>query len=376
MVFDLKKIHGLMQEKGIDCVIATSRENVFYSAGVWAGISLRPAPVILPLDADPVILVHPSGSGAGEDITVRKTSWIEDVRTYQGGEWAPLRVWDAVAEVMREKGLQESVLGLEVFEVAGKCYDHIREQLPSAKFTGCESVFDELRSVKSDEELKILTDGNVSTAKAVSQAFEVARPGVTEASIARDIMEHIMDSGASRIAFLSLAAGSNVLEPHHAPSDYEIKSGDLVHVDVGGVWRGYLSDISRMAVVGKPSDRQRRAYEVIIRQMWDTAEAMERGATVNEVNDAAKRSYESNGFKYPRFFIGHSIGLKGHEHPFLAPFHGDWILEPSMVFQLEPSHVDSNDIRVHYEDSFVIQEDGPAKNVSEYENSWELPRIK
>ena len=90
MVLNLKEIRRRMQEKGIDCMIATSRENVFYSSGVWAGIPLRLVPVIIPLDKDPVILVHPSGSGAGEDITVRKTTWIKDVRTYQGGEWAPL----------------------------------------------------------------------------------------------------------------------------------------------------------------------------------------------------------------------------------------------------------------------------------------------
>ena len=88
-------------------MIATSRENVFYCSGVWAGIPLRLAPVIIPLDKDPVILVHPSGSGAGEDITVRKTTWIKDVRTYQGGEWAPLFVWDAIKNVLIEKTCEQ-----------------------------------------------------------------------------------------------------------------------------------------------------------------------------------------------------------------------------------------------------------------------------
>jgi Xaa-Pro aminopeptidase len=376
MVLDLKKVRRRMQEKGIDCMIATSRENVFYSSGVWAGIPLRLVPVIIPLDKDPVILVHPSGSGAGEDITVRKTTWIKDVRTYQGGEWAPLLVWDAIKNVLIEKDLKKSTIGLEIFDIAGASYEYIQKQLPSAKFIGCELIFDELRSIKSEEELRLLTNANMSTAKALSHAFEMTSSGSTEIQMARNIMELILNYGANRINFLTLAAGSNIMEPHHTPSDYKIKEGDMVHVDVGGIWNGYGSDISRMAVVGKPTVEQNKAYEVIIKQMWDTAEAMQNGVTVLDVHKVAKRSYESQGFEYPRFFIGHSTGLRGHEHPFIGSFHGQWILKPNMFFQLEPSHVASEKIRVHYEDSFVIQEKGLAKNVSEYRNSWDLPIIK
>ena len=365
-----------MQDTGLDCIIATSRENVFYSSGVWAGIPLRLAPVILPLDGEPVILIHPSGSGAGEEITAQKTTWIKDVRLYEGGEWAPNKVWEAIAKVIQEKELQDSTIGLEVLDVAGLSYDYVREILPAVKFEECENIFDKMRSVKSEEELGILSEANMATAKAVSNAFETASPGDTEIQIARHIMELVQDYGASRIAFINFSAGQNIMEPHHLPGDYKLKDGDMVHVDVGGIWKGYVSDISRMAVVGEPSGEQRKAYEVIIRQMWDTAEVMENRATVHAVHDAAKRSYESHGFKYPRFFIGHSIGLNGHEVPFLAPFHGDWILEPDMVFQLEPSHVASDKIRVHYEDSFVIQEKGSAVNVSEYVDSWELLTIK
>ena len=79
-----------MEEKGIDCIIATSHENVLYLSGSGVGKPLRLAPVFLPLNGDPVFLVHPSGSGAGEDLMVRQQTWIKDVRAYKGGEWAPL----------------------------------------------------------------------------------------------------------------------------------------------------------------------------------------------------------------------------------------------------------------------------------------------
>ena len=376
MTFNVKKARRMMKEKGIDCIIATSHENVLYISGSGVGKPLRLAPVFLPLNGDPVFLVHPSGSGAGEDLMVRQQTWIKDVRAYKGGEWAPLEIWKIISKVLKEKKLQKSTIGLELFDVPSLSYDYVKELLPSANFVDCEQIFHKMRSVKSREELKILSDANMNTAKAVKIAFETARPGDTEKKIAQNMVGLLMEFGAGKIRFLSLAAGPNVFKPHNSPGDYKIKKGDMLHVDIGGTWKGYGSDISRMAVVGKPSKKQIEAYNVIIKQMWDTAEAMRNGATIKEVNKVAKDSYESHGFKYPRFFIGHSSGVGGHEHPFIAPFHGEWILEPNMFFLLEPSHVASNKIRVHYEDAFIIQKSGAAKNVSEYSSSRELQIIK
>ena len=377
MTFDINKGRKLMEEKGVDCIIATSPENVFYLSGSDVGKPLRLAPVFLPLDGDPVILVHPSGSGADVDTIVRQQTWIEDVRTYQGGEWAPLEIWRIISEVLKEKNLQNSTIGMELLDVPGLSFDYIKNLLPSANFVDCGEIFHKMRAVKSPEELQILSEANMLTAKSVTIAFEMAKEGDTEKKIAQNIINLMMEFGAtSKIRFLSLGAGPNVIKPHYSPGDYKIKKGDMLHVDIGGTWKGYGSDISRMAVVGEPSKEQIEAYNIIIKQMWDTAEAMKSGATIMEVHKAAKQSYESHGLKYPRFYIGHSSGIGGHEHPFLAPFHGEWVLEPNMFFQLEPTRVASNKIRVHYEDAFIVQKSGSAKNVSEYNSSRELQIIR
>jgi Xaa-Pro dipeptidase len=365
-----------MKENGLDGLIVTSHENIFYVSGSGVGKQMRVAPIIFPIDGNPVFLVHPSGSGAGEDIMVRQQTWIKDVRAYQGGEWAPLEIWSHISDVLTEKKLKKAKIGLELFDVPASSFEHLKKLQPKATFVDCGPMFQKMRSVKSPEELKILSEANMLTAKAVTIAFEMARPGDTEKKIAQNMIRLMMDYGTSKIRFLSLAAGTNVVKPHNPPGDYKIKKGDMVHVDIGGTWKGYGSDISRMAVVGNPTKKQIEAFNVIIKQMWDTVEAMQNGAPIKEVNQAAKESYESHGGKYPRYFIGHSSGLGVHEHPYIAPFDGEWILEPNMFFQLEPSHVVSDKIRVHYEDGFIIQQSGPAKNISEYRSSRELLIIK
>jgi len=360
-----------MDEADVDCIVATSHDNVLYSS--WTDISTitmlkRLAAVFIPSDGDPVFGVH-----ANEAVTARESTWIRDLRVYEGGEWEPLKPFAFVAEVLKEKGFGDAKIGMEMLDVPGLCFDYVRKLLPSATFIDCQPFFDEIRSVKSPEELKLLSDANMATAKAITAAFEMARTGDTERVIAQNMIGLTLEYGADQIAFMALGAGPNVLETHHVPAEYKIKKGDMVHVDFGCFFRGYMSDISRTAVVGKPNETQRKAHDIAVGAERATAEAMNEGATVMDVHNAVKRYYESRGFTYGRSFIGHGLGIGCHEAPFLGPSHGKWVLKSGMFFQVEPS-VTVGEAHVHTEDSFVISKKG-AKNVSEYRDISEMQKI-
>lgn len=361
-----------MQQANLDCLIATSHDNVYYSSGsdiMTISMLKRLAAVFLPLDGDPIFATH-----ANEEVTARKGTWIKDVRVYTGGEWEPLVPIKFVADILKERGFAKAKLGIELFDMQALCADHLRELLPSAKFVDCQPIFDKLRSVKSPEELKLLSDANMATAKAITTAFEIVRPGDTERKIAQNMMDLTIEYGADSIAFVTLGAGPNVSETHHIAGDYRIKEGDLVHTDFGGFFRGYVSDLARTAVVGKADGTQLKAYQVAVKAQEETAKAMREGATVMDVHNTVKRFYESQGYPYKRAFIGHSIGIGCHELPFLGPSHGDWVLESDMFFEVEPSVV-IGDARIHTEDAFIVGKDG-ARNVSEYRKISELQVIK
>jgi len=361
-----------MEEAGVDCVVATSHDNVFYSSGadiMTITMLKRLAAVFLPLDGEPVFGVH-----ANEEVTARGSTWIEDLRVYQGGEWEPLKPVRFVADVLGEMGFGGARIGMELLDVPGLCVDHLRKLLPSAEFVDCRPLFDGMRAVKSPEELKLLGEANMATAKAITVAFEMARPGDTEREVARNMIDLALRYGADGVAFMCLGAGENIFENHHVPADYVIGKGDLLHVDFGCLFRGYMSDISRMAVVGEPDETQLRAYEFAVEAERATAEAMREGATVMDVHNAVKSFYESRGFRYRRPFIGHGLGIGCHEPPFLGPSHGDWVLERGMFFQVEPG-ITLGHARVHTEDSFMVSREG-AENVSEYRDTSELQIIR
>ena len=370
--FELAKARNLMDELGVDCIIATSHDNVYYSSGsdiMTIAMLKRLAAVFLPLEAESVFGVH-----ANEEVTARKSTWISDVRVYEGGEWEPLKAIDFVAGVLKEKGLEDKRIGIELQDMSGVCFNHLTESLPYTEFIDCQPVFERMRAVKSTEELELLSRANMATAKAITVAFETARPGDSEKEIALNMIDLTLGYGADQVAFIALGAGENVFETHHVPSDYQIRKGDMVHVDFGCFFKGYMSDISRTAVVGEPDREQLEAHETAVQAEKETAGAIIEGSKVIDVHNAVKGFYESKGLSYRRAFIGHGLGIGCHETPFLGPSHGDWILQRGMFFQIEPS-VTIENARVHTEDSFIVTAK-EARNVSEYHDIDELQIIR
>jgi Xaa-Pro aminopeptidase len=370
--FDITKARRLMEEEELDCMIATSHDNVLYSSGadlMAINMLKRLTAIILPLKGEPVFCVH-----ANEEALSRNSSWIDDFRVYEGGEWEPLKPVSFIADILIEKGLSRITIGIEMLEIPHLYLDCLQESLPSAKFADCKPIFDRMRAIKSQEELMLLSEANMATAKAITVAFQMARPGDTERKIAENMIKMVYEYGADQVGFITLGAGENIFEIHHVPGGYTIKNGDFVHVDFGCFFNGYMSDISRVAVVGKPNDMQSKLYDVAVRAEKAVAEAMKEGTRIIEVHQAAKRFYESEGLTYNKAFIGHSLGIGCHEFPFLGPTHGDWVLESCMFFQIEP-RVTLGNLTVHTEDSFIVTS-AEAKNVSEYQDVTELQIIK
>lgn len=361
-----------MEDQDLELIIATSHDNVYYSSySEILTISLlkRMAAVFIPLDDVPVFGVH-----ANEEVTARKTTWIKDLRVYEGGEWEPLKPVKFLADVITELGLDDSRIGVETLDIPGACFDYLRKLLPDAFFVDSQRIFDKMRSIKSPEEQDHLKEINMATAKAITVAFEMAKPGDTEKEIAQNMIDLTLEYGADSVAFMTMGAGSNIFETHHIPGGYSLREGDLIHVDFGCYFDGYLSDISRTAVVKKPSSSQLKAYYFAVSAERITGEALIPGSTVMEVHKTVKKHYESHGYAYNRAFIGHGLGIGCHEYPFLGPSHGGWVIEPGMFFQVEPSIL-SGDTRVHTEDSYIVTKNG-GQNVSEYRDVSELQVIR
>jgi Xaa-Pro aminopeptidase len=168
-----------------------------------------------------------------------------------------------------------------------------------------------------------------------------------------------------------VASGPNSSLPHHLTGSKKLKNKETVLMDFGAKIDGYCSDITRVVFLGKPTDEQKKIYEVVLEAQKRALDSLHtpgvcrrRNTTpgVNEIKardvDKIARDYlKTCGFKLVHG-LGHGVGLSEHEKPRLGPKSRD-ILKEGMVASLEPGVYLPGKFGIRIEDLVVIEKNGP-----------------
>ncbi len=354
---DIPALQGEIRDAGLDLALAISGENFTYITDTLLLsheiIPERLCLVIVPSSGDPIpfVCLH-------ESLQTHRDSWITDIRTYVEFEEEPI---PALATLLRELGYAEACIGIEKRFLAVGYAEQLAAALPRATINAADCVFDRARAVKSACEIDILKKAARSTETAILGAFQAARPGDTEKRVADDLTRRLLEAGATS-RWIVLAAGANTSVNHPYPSDKELTPGEIMRVDVGGVFEGYQSDVARTAAIGSASDEQRTLYKRLREIERETIAAGKPGSRACDLHETCRRAYEKQGLTLSGnsigHAIGHSLGLGLHEHPILRA--GDTSeLKPGMLFNVEPAAKDSQGFLYHIEDLFLVTENGP-----------------
>ncbi len=152
--------------------------------------------------------------------------------------------------------------------------------------------------------------------------------------------------------------GRNAAIPHALANNITFQTGDvLVTGATAPVW-GYVSELERTMVIGQPSDEQRRFFDHML-ALQDTAfEALKPGEPCAEVDRAVRAYYEQHDLMpYWKHHVGHAIGMRYHEGPFLD--RGDHtIIRPGMVFTIEPGLYVPGLGGFRHSDTVLVTDDG------------------
>jgi len=211
------------------------------------------------------------------------------------------------------------------------------------------------RLIKTDKEITTIREAiSITIAGILSVQASIAN-GVTESYLA-GVFEHTTRSrGVEKMAFDPIIAFKpNNAYPHVLPSNKIIGKKDLVLVDVGVKYKGRCSDITRMIIRGKPDREEKRSLKAVIEALEVAIDTITPGIRAKDVYEAACKVLEKWGLR-ERFIhgLGHGVGIVVHEPPYLRA-DNTTILEPNMVFTVEPGVYFNGYYGVRVEDVIVV----------------------
>ncbi len=372
-IFDFDRASQLMTDAGIDIILPNTEPNIRYVADYYYaegapdfmmedGESYYDAYVGVPRDDSKTAFFV--GCTGEEGYISWKDPWVSDRRFWgpqfpvvDGGWEQNLKSnpVDVVIEVLVEKGLEAGNIGLEMRHIKHAHFEQLRQHLPKATFTDAEPLLWEMRVIKSPEEISRLRMASRGVSKAAEKAFRTAHVGMTELDMARVIKKTLIDEGCSPLYTLVAFGpkGAYLIDP----TPNRLKEGQIMRYDITATYRGYVSDISRVAAFGKVSDRVEWAHGVLLTANQAMREATKPGMKGFELRKLEMDIMVKEGMEPLIPMAGHGVGRMIHEPPFMTKF-DNTLLEQGMTLAIEPTIRMQGVGSVNIEDTVVVTEDG------------------
>ncbi len=349
----IEKARRLMTEQGIDAMLLEGGSSMFYYTGVRWGNSERPFAVVIPAKGE-LAWVTP---GFEEQRSRELIKFGTDIRVWQEDE-SPYKV---IAGILRDRGATGKV-GIEE-RLRFFIYDGVRQELPSLQFVSATPVTAGCRMFKSPAEIALMQRANDITLASIKTSLKSLKPGMTTQELGSLYAANVRKMGGVSDGALVIF-GKYTAFPHGSVQPQKLREGDVVLLDAGCTVQGYVSDITRTTVFGKPTQRMRDVWEIEKRAQSAAFAAAQVGATCESVDAAARKVLEAAGYgpdyKLPGLphRTGHGIGLDGHEWTNFVRGNTTKI-QPGMCFSDEPTVTNYAEFGIRLEDCLYITESGP-----------------
>jgi len=267
---------------------------------------------------------------------------------------------EALREVLGGFGALGRRIGLDESGVFPAAWQRLGEQLGGTTIVPAYAHFRTARTIKSAEEVRRLERAALIAEDGVAAILGMLKVGVTEREAAMVFEGEVVRRGAQPF-FTVVTMGHRAALADVYASDAALKAGDLIRFDLGCVYQGYRSDISRTAVLGAPTEKQLRYYNAARDGEKAAIAAMKPGVPVNQIFETAMRVTRDNGMPhYERHHVGHGIGLEPYDPPTINAAAG-MPLEPGMVFCVETPYYEHGWGGVQVEDAVEITATGVRK---------------
>ncbi len=340
MMLRVEKLRKKMQEENLDSFLITSPYNLRY-------------------------LTNFTGTTGLAVITLEKAFFITDFRyTEQAAAQAQGfeiiknvgPIFEEVADLVQKEGLRE--LGFEETTVSFLEYS-VLEEIIDAQLIPISGMIEELREIKDEEEIAIIEKACSIADLAYDHILKMIQPGMTEIEVANQLDFYMRSLGASGVSFETIvASGLRSAMPHGVASKKIIEQGDLLTIDFGCYYEGYVSDMTRTFAIGDPGEQLKEIYQIVLEAQLAVLEVAKPGVTGKQLDAVARDYITKHG--YGEAFghsTGHGIGLEIHEGPNVS-VRAEKQFVPGNIITDEPGIYLPGIGGVRIEDDLLITSDG------------------
>ncbi len=337
---NIKRLEKIRREKAVDALLITDEYNMRYVAG-YRGEGM----LVYTSDSRYVLTDSRYTEQAGRECA-----------DYQCIDIGKDGYGKSLSKLLKDYA---KTVGFENKSISYQFYQVFKKNLPDIILVELDDVIDELRVIKTAEEIALLRKAESIGDAAFSHILEYIKTGMSEREISLELEYFMKKSGAEDLSFDTIAAsGENSSMPHAIPTDRLIREGDFLTLDFGCKYNGYCSDMTRTIGVGSVSKKQEAIYNIVLEAQKEAMKAIRPGVCCNEIDRIARAVIDDAGYgDCFRHGLGHSVGLFIHENPRFSP-KCDTILEPGMVITVEPGIYIPGAFGVRIEDLIAVTETG------------------
>ncbi|MGC2076447.1 MAG: Xaa-Pro peptidase family protein [Xanthobacteraceae bacterium] len=317
--FDTDRLDRLMDDAGMDVLLVTSKHNVQYLLGGHRafffesmdamGLS-RYLPVFLYVKGEPqktAFFGHRMENYQNEV----KPFWVPELNVKSSGS---VDVMEKAVEYIRRVVPNPKRIGAELAFLPADSADVLRKAFPHSKIEDALFVLERLRAIKSPEELDMLRLASDAVIDSMSAVFDNYGAGATKAELAEALRREETSRGLT-FDYCLIAAGSSL---NRAPSDQLWDKGDVLSLDSGGNYHGYIGDVARMGIVGEPDDELVELLAEVEAIEQASMKPIRTGALGGEIYAAANAVLHKSKIHNHTHFLAHGMGLVSHEAPRLT----------------------------------------------------------
>ncbi|MCK6578992.1 MAG: Xaa-Pro peptidase family protein [Anaerolineae bacterium] len=347
----LDRLRAVLNAENYEVAALAPGSNFRYLTGSIHFLMERPLVLFVPKQGRPALVIPHLETElfASHGFDAEMFPWM-DGQGYGGA-------FSAAAQYLHLDGKTVAVEGqiMRFFEV-----EAIRRAASDVQVIDGHHALSSIRLRKDAQEIAALRRAIQISETALARTLEQVKVGMTERQVLNYLVRAMQELGGEGLSFEPIVlAGDNSSRPHgKVRNDYTIREGDPLLFDFGCTVDGYHADITRTVFVGAPSDEHRAVYAAVLAANERGRQAARPGVAGRDVDALTAQVLRDAGYgDLIAHRTGHGLGLDIHEAPYISQDSAT-VLEPGMVFTIEPGLYRAGVVGIRIEDNVVVTEDG------------------